>query len=197
MGGSSVDGRGGEFIKTVAEMLGRFTVEVVPQLEKWRLRLSANPEELDALEQEVHREFARGAGLVVAGLVSVVMQTKEFAAAAEKTRQEYSIPLSKGRDRTMSVQLLGGVVMWITSLYCEASRRRNTNEGETVSGLHIEQALFGIAKKVSPGLESLVSRQSALCPSLNQRPFGVYLKLTSGMKADFFRLTLISRFLDM
>ena len=165
MGGSSVDGRGGEFIKTVAEMLGRFTVEVVPQLEKWRLRLSANPEELDALEQEVHREFARGAGLVVAGLVSVVMQTEEFSAAAEKTRQEYSIPLSKGRDRTMSVQLLGGVVMWITSLYCEASRRRNTNEDETVSGLHIEQALFGIAKKVSPGLESLVSRQSALCPS--------------------------------
>jgi len=93
------------------------------------------------------------------------MKTKEYARAVEKTRQEYAVPLSKGRERKMSIQLLGGVMMWITSLYCEARRRCGEDTDETVSGLHIGQAQFGMAKKVSPGLESLVSRQSALCPS--------------------------------
>jgi len=167
MGGISVDGRDGKFIKTVAEMLIRFTGEVFPRLAEWERRLKADPQDLDVLEQEVQREFARGAGLLVAGLISVVMQTPEFAASAEQTRQEYSVPLSKGRERRMSMQLLGGLIMWITSLYCEPSRRRgkDENEVEVVSGLHIEQAQFGMAKKISPGLESIVSRQSALCPS--------------------------------
>ena len=167
MGGISVDGRDGKFIKTVAEMLIRFTGEVFPRLSEWERRLKADPQDLEVLEQEVQREFARGAGLLVAGLISVVMQTPEFSASAEQTRQEYSVPLSKGRERRMSMQLLGGVIMWITSLYCEPSRRRGKgeNEVEVVSGLHIEQAQFGMAKKISPGLESIVSRQSALCPS--------------------------------
>lgn len=167
MGGISLDGRDGEFIKSVSEMLFRFSGEVFPKLGEWERRLKGDPLSLEALELEVHREFARGAGMVVAGLASVVMQTPEFAAAAEQTRQDYSIPLSKGRDRKMSVRLLGGVVMWITSLYCEASRRRGNGlqKEESVSGLQIEQVQFGLGKKVSPGLESTVSRQSALCPS--------------------------------
>jgi hypothetical protein len=123
MGGISVDGRDGEFIKTVAEMLIRFTGEVFPRLGEWERRLKADPQNLESLEREVQREFARGAGLVVAGLISVVMQTPEFSATAEQTRQEYSVPLSKGRDRRMSIQLLGGVIMWITSLYCERTKR--------------------------------------------------------------------------
>ena len=167
MGGVSVDGRDGEFIKSLSEMLVRFNGEVFSRLTEWERRLKADPQNLEALEQEVQREFARGAGLLVAGLISVVMQTPEFSAAAEQTRKEYSVPLSKGRDRKMSIQLLGGVIIWITSLYCEPSRRRGKDEShiEVVSGMHIEQAQFGMAKKISPGLESAVSRQSALCPS--------------------------------
>lgn len=165
MEGVSVDGRDGQFIKTVSEMLVRFTCDVSPKLGEWERRLAADPQNLDALEREVQHEFARGAGLVVAGLIAVVMQTKEYATAVEKTRQEYAVPLTKGRERKMSIQLLGGVIMWITSLYCEARRRSGQDTDETVSGLHVGQAQFGMAKKVSPGLESLVSRQSALCPS--------------------------------
>jgi len=165
MGGVSVDGRDGEFINSVGEMLVRFTGGVFPKLAEWERRLKADPQNLDALEHEVQQEFARGAGLVVAGLISVVMQTREFAASAEKTRQEYGLPLTKGRERKMSIQILGGVMMWITSLYCEVRRSRDRDKDETFSGLHIEQAQFGIAKKVSPGLETVVSRESALCPS--------------------------------
>ena len=92
-------------------------------------------------------------------------QTKEFAAAAERVRQNYSVPLAKGRERTISIPLLGGVTMCMTSLYCEGRRRLGASD--SAGGLHIKQTLFGNGKKVSPELESLVSRQSALCPRLN------------------------------
>ena len=90
--------------------------------------------------------------------MSVVMQTKEFAAATERARQNDSAPFAKDRDRTMSIQLLGGAMRWMTSLYCDGLRRLGASD--SVVGSHIEQSLFGIGKKVSPGLESLVSRQS-------------------------------------
>jgi hypothetical protein len=163
MEGISVDGRNGKLIQSVAEMIVRFHGDVFPKLAVGKQRLKADPQILDTLEREVQQEFSRGAGLVVAGLIAVVMQTKEFAADAERVRQNYSVPLAKGRERTMSIQLLGGVTMCMTSLYCEGRRRLGARD--SAGGLHIKQTLFGFGKKVSPGLESLVSRQSALCPS--------------------------------
>ena len=165
MGGSSVDGRDGEYIQTVAEMFGRFSGEVFPRMAEWERRLKEDPAELEAIEFEVQHMFQRGAGLVVAGLISVVMQTPEFAAAAEQTRRSYSTPLAAGRNRTLAVKLLGGVMMWITSLYCEPRRGVFRRSDDQAAGLQIEQAQFGFAKKVSPGLETQVSRQAALCPS--------------------------------
>jgi hypothetical protein len=40
--------------------------------------------------------------------MSVVMQTKEFAAAAKQAWQNCSVPFVNGRDRAMSIQVLGG-----------------------------------------------------------------------------------------
>ena len=164
-GGVSVDGRDGEFIKSSAEMFGRFSGLVLPKMLEWEQRLKAHPEELEAIEFDVQHTFLRGAGLMVAGLISVVMQTPEFSAAAEQTRQRYGTPLAKGRNRRMAMNVLGGVMMWITSLYCEPRRGvfRRSNDGAV--GLNVEQVQFGFGKKVSPGLETQVSRQAALCPS--------------------------------
>jgi hypothetical protein len=53
----------------------------------------------------------------------------------------------------------------ITLRRTESAPRKGRKRLEVVSGMHIEQAQFGTAKKISPGLESTVSRQSALCPS--------------------------------
>jgi hypothetical protein len=165
MGGVSVDGREGAYIKTVAEMFGRFSGEVFPRMAEWEQRLKDSPQDLEAIEFEVQHAFMRGASLVVAGLISVVMQTPELASAAEQTRRSCSTPLAAGRNRTMAIRLLGGVMMWITSLYCEPRRGVFRRPDDQASGMHIEQAQFGFGKKVSPGLETQVSRQAALCPS--------------------------------
>ncbi len=165
MGGSSVDGKDGEFIKSAMEMLVRFSVEMSPKLSEWEQRLRKNPEDLDSLEHDVRKEYLRGAGLMTAGLVSVVLQSDELMKSAEQTREKFSNPLAKGRNRKISVRLLGGVVMWVTSLYCEPKRGLFRRPDDQAVGLYIELAQFGFGKKESPGLETRIARQSALCPS--------------------------------
>ena len=93
MEGISVNGRNGKLIQSVAEMIDRFHGDVFPKFAEWKQRLKADPQILDTLEREVQQEFSCRAGLVVAGLIAVLMQTKEFAAAAKRVRQNYSVSL--------------------------------------------------------------------------------------------------------
>lgn len=163
MGGCSVDGPQGPTIKSVEEMAGRFYAEMLTLVPVWKQRLADAPDQLEPLETEVQTAFARGADLLVAGLIAVVMKQAEFDAACEQTRGKFQQPLARGRKRTIRVRLLSGLVMWVASLYCAPLRK---SEGQ-VSGLYVELAQFGFGKGVTPGLQSRVARQAALCPSLD------------------------------
>ena len=140
MGEISVDGKDGEFIKSAMEMLVRFSVEISPKLAEWEQRLTEHPEELDAIEHDVRDQYLRGAGLLIAGLVAVVMKSAELAKAAEQSRREFSNPLTKGRNRKIAIRLLGGVIMWATSLYCEPKRGTFRKRDDDAVGLYIELA---------------------------------------------------------
>ena len=61
----------------------------------------------------------------------------------------------------MRIRLLGGLLVWVTSLYCEPRRGLFRKTEENVPGLHVELAQFGFGKGCSPALESRVSRQAA------------------------------------
>jgi hypothetical protein len=102
---------------------------------------------------------------VVAGLIALVMKQAGFEEACEQTRQGYRFPLSRGRMRSLRIRLLGGLLVWVTSLYCEPRRGLFRKTEENVPGLHVELAQFGFGKGCSPALESRVSRQAALNPS--------------------------------
>lgn len=166
MGACSVNGPDGPMIESVEEMAGRFSSELMTLMPGWKERIFSAPEELHQIERDVHRAFSRGADLVLAGLIAVTMKRREFADACEQTRQSYVQPLARGRDRTIRVRLLGGLVMWVASLYCEP-RRRLFKSAEKIPGLYVELAQFGFGKGITPGLQSRVARQAALCPSLD------------------------------
>jgi len=165
MGDCKVGGSDGVAIESVGQMFGRFSGEFFEQLPGWQQRLQDDPQDLDEIEGEVHRAFSQGAGQIVGGLIAVVMASAELEQAAEQTRQNFSHPLARGRKRPMRVKLLGGFVMWISSLYCEPRRGMSGRSDDQACGVYIEMTQFGFGKKVSPGLESQVARQSALCPS--------------------------------
>jgi hypothetical protein len=166
MGEVGVDGLQMPKVQSVEEMVGRFCGELNGRLGQWNERLAAAPEDLETIESEVHRAFARGADLVIAGLLAVVMKRKDFDDAAQKTHREYSQRLDRGRKRTVQLRLLGGLIIWVSSLYCAPRKSLFRSKQETAAGLHVELAQLGVGKGTSPGLQSRVARKVALLPSL-------------------------------
>jgi hypothetical protein len=165
VGECRVDGRDSPPVKSPEEMVGRFQAELITALPGWKNRLRDNPERLAEIERDVQAAFSRGADLIVVGLLSTVMQDTAFDEACERTRQEFAYPLERGRSRQIGVRLLGGLMIWITSMYCAPRRGRGRPVDEKVPGVYLELAQFGFGKGCSPGLQSKVARQAALCPS--------------------------------
>jgi hypothetical protein len=171
MGGCRVDGRDSPLVKSPEEMAGRFQAELMTSLPGWKQRLREDPSQLAQLECEVHANFSRGADLLVVGLLAGAMKQAGFDEACERTRRGFAYPLERGRQRQMRVRLLGGLVMWVTSLYCAPRRLgRRAVAAEEVAverppGVYVELAQFGFGKGCTPGLQSQVARQAALCPS--------------------------------
>ena len=165
MGDLHVDAPNSPPVVSPEEMAGRFQGELMGVMPDWIRRLGEDPARLTELEHEVRDVFGRGADLVVAGLIALVMKQPGFEESSEQTRQNYRFPLSRGRIRPLRIRLLGGLLVWVASLYCEPRRGWFRKAEDNVPGLHVELAQFGFGKGCSPALESRVSRQAALNPS--------------------------------
>lgn len=166
-GGATLDGKDGQPIKSVNEMVLRFSQDLLAAIPDWKARLRDDPDELEELERDVHAACARGADFVVAGLVSVISMESDFHQVCDQTRGSFAYPLTRGRERKLRVRLLGGLVMWVFTLYCQPRRRWFDNHDEKKPGIYSAAAQFGFGKGVTPGLQSRVARQAALCPSFD------------------------------
>jgi hypothetical protein len=67
--------------------------------------------------------------------------------------------------RSLSLRLLGGLVVWISTWYCGPVARQGHRRGREGTGLYPELAVLGISEGSSPALASVVGRLSALLPS--------------------------------
>jgi hypothetical protein len=67
--------------------------------------------------------------------------------------------------RTRCVRLLGGLLLWVSALYCAPSSRPGKGRREHGGGLYPELAVFGCHQGQSAALTSLVARQATLMPS--------------------------------
>jgi hypothetical protein len=65
----------------------------------------------------------------------------------------------------LTVRLLGGLVLWIMTLYCGPKARTGAGRGREGSGLYPELAVLGFSEGSSPALASRVARLTALLPS--------------------------------
>lgn len=164
--GVTMEGPNGKQIQSVEEMIGRFTSELLSQINAWKESLIESPEKFENIESGVHQVFARGADMMVAGLLGTTISQGHVEEAAEQTRQSFSRPLTKGRERTIAVRLLGGMIVWATTLYCPPKKKRFRKDDQPRVGLDVTLAQFGFGKGVSPGLQSRVARKVALSPSI-------------------------------
>jgi hypothetical protein len=67
--------------------------------------------------------------------------------------------------RSLTLRLLGGLVVWITTVYCGPAARTGQRRRREGSGLYPELAVLGICEGVSPALAGEVGRLTALLPS--------------------------------
>jgi len=63
------------------------------------------------------------------------------------------------------VRLLGGLMIYVTSLYCGPALRTGRGRGREGAGVYPELAVLGIQEGKSPALVREVARQTALLPS--------------------------------
>jgi hypothetical protein len=73
--------------------------------------------------------------------------------------------LRKPEKRPLTLRLLGGLLLFISTLYCGPAGRTGKGRGREGAGLYPELAVFGISEGSSPALISSVGRQCALLPS--------------------------------
>jgi hypothetical protein len=73
--------------------------------------------------------------------------------------------MRNGEQRPLKVRLLGGLVVWVWTLYCSVALRTGKGRGTQASGLYPELAVLGIQEGKSPALVREVVRLAALLPS--------------------------------
>jgi hypothetical protein len=73
--------------------------------------------------------------------------------------------LRRPETRSLAVRLLGGLVLYVATLYCGPAARTGKGRGKEGTGLYPELAVFGFSEGVSGALLGLVGRQCALLPS--------------------------------
>ena len=148
MGDLHVDERNSPPVVSPEEMAGRFHGELIAAMPEWKRRLGEDPSRLTELERDVRNAFSRGADLVVAGLIALVMKRPGFEEACEQTRRKYRIPLSRGRARQVRIRLLGGLLVWVTSLYCEPRAGGFVRPRKKCPGCTWNWRSLGLAKAV-------------------------------------------------
>jgi hypothetical protein len=85
----------------------------------------------------------------------------------QKKVEQADRPLRGAETRSRRLRLLGGLILWVSTLYCAPSTRKGKGKGrgEQGGGLHPELAVFGFHAGQSAALASRVARQSTWMPS--------------------------------
>jgi len=73
--------------------------------------------------------------------------------------------LRRGEQRPLRVRLLGGLLIYVMTLFCSPARRTGRGRGKEGSGLYPELGVLGIGEGKSPALVREVGRLTALLPS--------------------------------
>ena len=70
-----------------------------------------------------------------------------------------------GEPRSLRVRLLGGLLLWVTTLYCSPALRTGKRRGGEGAGLYPERSVLHIQEGKSPALVRERGRLAALMPS--------------------------------
>ena len=144
-----------------------FQQDTITQAKLWAQRLQDNPDLLADIEQLIDTHYRQGAGQLVASLLVLVSSSSQMDEHVKNVCVNAALPLRSPQACTRRVQLLCGLVLWVSTIYCAPRRNKNTDPSEQLVGLYPELAALGMGKGCSPALQYKVARLVALSPSID------------------------------
>ena len=131
--------------------------------------LIAHPERFADLEHTIDQYFRNAAGRIAATVLFMASKHESTNERIDDVRTNAGTPLRNPVKQSVTLRLLCGIVLIVTTLYCAPARTKNSRDDHVVTeerrGLYPELALYGFAKKSSAALENKVSRAAVLYPS--------------------------------
>ncbi len=161
------DSQNGAPVASPGDTIAAFQVETQDCIDNWARQLKDNPDRFAGIEQKIDQHYRQGAGQLVASLLAEVTNDPQMEEHVEKIRQNAATPLRAPEFRTITVRLLCGLVLWITTAYCAPRRGKAKDRTEQRVGLYPELAALGMGKGCSPALQYKVARLVALSPSID------------------------------
>lgn len=147
------------------EVMSVFMQSTLQRQAEWCNRLRDCPDVFAEMEQEVDHHFRQGAGHMVAAMLGELADDPQMQAQSCRIREEAAIDLKSPEPRSLTLRLLCGLLLFVTTSYC-APRRRRDDGTEQAAGLYPELAALGVFKGCSPALQYRVARAVAWCPSM-------------------------------
>jgi hypothetical protein len=153
-----VDGKKGVVVGGVDPVLAQVQDRLRRDPKQWLALLQQDPGKFADIEKDVHRAFVQMADQVVAGLLAEATSNADFALDAKKKvveareareardcvdaqqaaagKRQRLPKLRSGERRPLRLRLLGGLVLWVTTLYCGPTRRTGKKRGPEGSGVY-------------------------------------------------------------
>ena len=151
--------------------LAQFLIEVSEQIAVWTNTLIAHPEQFPDIEHTIDQNFRNAAGRFAATILHKASKHESTGERLDDVRANAGTPLRNPVKQSVTLRLLCGIVLIVTTLYCAPARTKNSRDDHVVTeerrGLYPELALYGFAKKSSAALENKVSRAAVLYPSFD------------------------------
>jgi hypothetical protein len=161
------DSKHGTPVERPSDTIEAFEVHTRNCVEQWRQQLGQDPDRLADIEQQINQHYRQGGGQLLASVLAEVTEDSKMDEHVEQVRQNAAIPLRSPQPRSLRLQLLCGLVLWVTTAYCAPRRTTTTDPSEQLAGLYPELTAFGFGKGCSPALQYKVARIVALSPSID------------------------------
>ncbi len=156
-----MESKNGDVLKGIDQVRAEIQRRLQLHPEQWLQALQKNPGNFADLEQTVHQAFQQMADQMVAGLLAQATQATEFAQAAKSVTAKAAVKLRSGEVRPLLVRLLGGLVLYVTTLYCSPAARTGKKPRPRRSGLVSRIGSAGDTGREEPCPECEVGRPTA------------------------------------
>jgi hypothetical protein len=134
--------------------------------QQWLDQLNRDPASFARLEVEIHDHFRRLADQMTASLLAEATISNDQAAPGKKGAPSGPIQRRPPQARRLRLRFLGGLTVWIATIYCGPRSHTGRGRGREGTGAYPELAALGIRKGATPALHSQVGRLTALLPSI-------------------------------